>query len=129
MSYSIDHLNCLITFNNNLHLDAINVGCILHVAYIYTCLHVCSVTLQIPVRTILRGGWYLRLKQIKRYQAFRTGDKEYRGNAEVFEAFRSDIIGKSFSAFRALTHIIFSAHCALDDYIIAAVMINNYYIF
>ena len=29
------------------------------------------------------GGRYLRLKQIKRYQAFRLDDKEHRGDAEA----------------------------------------------
>lgn len=35
--------------------------------------------------TILRSLWYLRLKQIKSYQAFRDDDKEHRRDAEAFK--------------------------------------------
>lgn len=72
-------------------------------------------------------SWYLRLKQIKRYQAFRTGDKEHRGYAEASEAPGGSVIqistsGGMYLARLTVTHVIFAARAALyliviaDDY-------------
>jgi len=51
--------------------------------------------------------------------------KNTEGTQRYLRLSEGDTIGKFFSvAFRALTHIIFAAHYAFDDYIITPMMIN-----
>lgn len=78
------------------------------------CARVLSRVLATKREAILRRSWYLRLKQIECYQAFRVDDKEYRTDAEAFETPGGDGIGKSsLVASRALT----PSHIRTSSYI------------
>lgn len=66
-----------------------------------TCLHGYPAILRIPSHSKegdhIARSWYLRLKQIECYQAFRADDKEYRTDAVAFGISPGRSIGKSSS--------------------------------